>query len=103
MVRATMETLAEESMVLMMPIEYPYVILACVILCIECILFSFFTGRQRGKVFSREFMEENFGEEHIEAMNEEEVERELSAGGFPDGGDGRYSEKLSYRDWYIFN
>ena len=86
-----------------MPIEYPYTILACVILCIECILFSFFTGRQRSKVFSREFLSENFEEEHIEAMNEEGVMTDISPGGFPDCGDGRYSEKLSYRDWYIFN
>ena len=27
----------------------------------------------------------------------------IAGGGFPDAGDGRYSEKLSYSDWYVFN
>ena len=28
---------------------------------------------------------------------------EIATGGFPDCGEGRYSEKLPYKDWFIFN
>ena len=43
---------------------------------------------------------EQFKEEHQKAFGEDSVP---APGGFPDCGDGRYSEKLSYKDWIEFN
>jgi glutathione S-transferase len=43
-------------------------------------------------------MKENFEKEHTVAFNEE-----IKPEGYPDMGNGRYSQKLSYKDWYEFN
>jgi len=43
-------------------------------------------------------MKDNFGQEHREAFGEE-----LKGEGYPDMGGGRYSAKLSYKDWYNFS
>ena len=60
---------------------------------------AFITGSQRGKIFSKEFMEKNFSEEHLAAFPNSSLPR----GGNPDMGNGRYAAKLSYEDWYTFN
>jgi glutathione S-transferase len=52
----------------------------------------------RKKVFTEEFLKENFGKEHMEAFNEE-----IKGEGYPDMGGGKYSQKLSYKQWYEFN
>ena len=36
-------------------------------------------------------------------MHQEAFGTEPSAGGYPDSGNGYYSQKLSYKDWYEFN
>ena len=89
----------------MMPKEYPFVLLACVLLALECIVFSFFTGRQRGKIFTKEYLSSLFGEEHTAQFKTKgsRLPENIPAGGFPDCGDGRYASKLPYKDWYIFN
>ena len=43
-------------------------------------------------------MKEHFGTIHKEATGED-----ITKGGAPDMGSGRYSEKLSYKDWLQFN
>lgn len=43
-------------------------------------------------------MKDNFGQDHREAFGVE-----LKGEGYPDMGGGRYSAKLSYKDWYEFN
>lgn len=52
----------------------------------------------RKRVFSKEFLEKNFKQIH-----ENEVGGELPDLGFPDMGNGRFAEKLSYKDWFEFN
>ena len=43
-------------------------------------------------------MKEHFGKEHEEAFGEE-----ISGGGYPDMGNGRYVMKAGYRNWMEFN
>ena len=98
-----------EGLVMVIPEGYPYVMLMGVLLCIECSVFSYWTISARRRIFSREWLAENFEEEHIQAMSPELTEKnqrppsEISTGGFPDNGDGRYSEKLTYKDWFVFS
>ena len=85
---------------LIVPTEYPLVLLACLILTIECFLLGpVVVGPARFKAFNKEFMEQ-FKEEHQQAFGESS---EPAVGGWPDGGDGRYSQKLSYKAWVEFN
>ena len=49
-------------------------------------------------------MKENFEREHERCFpNAQGKAKELPKGGYPDMGSGRYSERLSYKDWYLFN
>ena len=85
------------------PDEYPWIMLFVVILCIEC----FFTGylaivTRRLKHFSEDFMKQ-FEAEHKAAFGANSPRSTLGRGGFPDSGNGFYSEKLSYKDWFDFN
>ena len=85
---------------IVLPSEYPLVLLAGVILCIECFMLGpALIGPTRFRIFNREFMAQ-FKEEHEKAFGEG---KEPAAGGFPDCGDGRYSEKLDYKSWVEFN
>ena len=57
---------------------------------------SFMPAGVRYRVFSAEFMEQ-FDQEHMEAFG-----TKAPKGGHPDDGNGYYSQKLSYKDWYEF-
>ena len=82
-----------------LPKEYPLVLLGCVILCIECFMMGMlFVAPARFRTFTKEYME-RFKEEHEAAF----PGTEPAVGGFPDCGDGRYSQKLDYHDWVKFN
>ena len=77
-----------------LPKEYPLILLACVILCIECFLIGMcVVPPKRFKYFTKEFMEQ-FKEEHEQAF----PGTEPAVGGFPDAGEGRYAAKLPYAD-----
>ena len=54
-----------EGLVWVIPDDYPFVILAAVLLCIECFLFTFAVAQARGRIFTREWLTDNFEEEHI--------------------------------------
>ena len=54
-------------------------------------------GMKRGKIFTKEFMSQ-FEEECQEALG-----HSAPMGGNPDDGNGYFSRKLSYADWYEFN
>ena len=70
------------------------------ILALELLLIGFiFPGKARAKAFTKKFMEENFLEEHQAAIGD----RDIGKGGYPDAGNGRYSQKLSYKEWFDFN
>lgn len=65
----------------------------------ECLFIGMIVGGGlRRKLFSDEFMEKHFGEEHWRTFGEKPPKE-----GYPDTGNGRYSEHLSYADWYAFN
>lgn len=67
-------------------------------IAIQCLIVGFVGGSLRSKLFSKEFMEAHFGEEHWKAFGEV-----IGKGGYPDTGSGRYSQHLNYKDWYEFN
>ena len=47
-----------------LPTEYPIILLGCVILCAMCYIIAFLVvGRARGRTFTKEFMAQ-FKEEH---------------------------------------
>ena len=86
------------GMVIVIPKEYPLIILACTIICGLCYLTGFCaTGRSRAGIFNQEFMK-GFEVEHEKAF----PGTKPAAGGFPDCGDGRYGQKLEYKDWVTF-
>ena len=56
---------AMTTVVFSMPDTYGYVLLVAVIIALEIIIIGFaLPGSMRGKIFTKEFMEENFGKEH---------------------------------------
>ena len=59
-----MEAEKSGQLVVIMPKEYPFIILASVLLCIECGVFSYWTTRERRRLFTREWLSDNFEEEH---------------------------------------
>lgn len=79
--------------------DFGFPLSSIVAIAFQCIIVGFVAGGgKRGKMFSKEFMEKHFKEEHLEAFGTQPPE-----GGYPDMGNGRYAEKLSYKDWFDFN
>ena len=79
--------------------EHGYVLLTSAALAVQCLLTGFLiAGFTRVRIFKKEFLEKNFGEEHKKVFGEE-----VPKHGNPDMGTGRYSDKLSYKDWFNFN
>jgi glutathione S-transferase len=78
--------------------NFGILVLTVGIMAFQCLLFGFsIAGRQRFKIFSKEFMQDNFGNIH-----RTEIHQDIRAGGYPDMGDGRYSKALNFQDWYQF-
>ena len=76
-------------MEIVIPKEYPLVLLCLFVLCFECWLISFIVVvPARTRTFTKEFMQQF---------------EDAPIGGLPDNGDGRYSEKLPYKKWFEFN
>ena len=75
-----------------LPSTFGWVIIAGVLIGLEIILIGFVIPGGARKVFTKEFMEEHFGEEHKNATG-----KDIEKGGAPDMGSGRYSQKLSYK------
>ena len=63
-----------------------------------CFVMYGITQRLRFRVFTGNHMKQ-FKDVHLKELKKERT-GEL---GFPDTGSGRYSEKLSYKDWFEFN
>ena len=81
------------------PELFPWVLVVMSAISLQCFIIPFaHTVRVRGKVFTKEFMAQ-FQEEHNKAF----PGTALPDYGFPDMGNGYYSKKLSYADWYRFN
>ena len=80
------------------PAKYGWVLLSAAAIGFQCFTVGFFLSHKRSKYFSKELMEENFKEEHKTVGD-----YPLPKGGYPDQGNGRYSQKLSYKAWFDFN
>eukprot|EP01017_Pseudomicrothorax_dubius_P006395 TRINITY_DN11813_c0_g1_i2.p1 TRINITY_DN11813_c0_g1~~TRINITY_DN11813_c0_g1_i2.p1 ORF type:complete len:181 (-),score=3.62 TRINITY_DN11813_c0_g1_i2:46-588(-) len=78
--------------------NYGLVMLTAAALITECWFQGFPVIFARRKHFNNEFMEKNFKEEHTKS-----VSCEVPVEGYPDTGSGRYSQKLSYKNWLEFN
>ena len=94
-----MDPAAAEGMKVVLPREYPLILLACAIICAYTFIISIVLPvPARRKYFTKEFMAQ-FKEEHEKAFPGSEP----AEGGWPDAGDGRYAQKLDYADWVKFN
>src|SRR5688572_15147260 len=78
--------------------EHGYLFISILVLALEMFVFALLAERIRKQVFNKKFMEDNFGDLHFR-----ETRRSIPSLGYPDMGYGRYSDKLSYYDWYRFN
>lgn len=75
--------------------NYGYVLITAAVLALEVILIGgLVPGRLRRTFFNERFMKEKFSEIHAA-----EVREEIGVGGYPDMGNGRYSQLLSYGEW----
>ena len=82
-----------------LPEEYGWVLLCACIMGLSVILMGFiFASGARSKVFTEDFMNENFGVEHKTLTG-----NDIGKGGYPDTGSGYYSRKLNYEQWLIMN
>ena len=78
---------------------YKWVLLVSVVIGFQVLVTGFIVGDKRRKIFKPEFMEQNFRLQHEEYFPGEQPNKE----GYPDMGNGRYSAKLTYKDWFEFN
>ena len=81
-----------------LPADYNQPIRACVFISLAYQITGWLVTRARATHFSKEFMKKEFGSEHLSSVKSEVVE-----GGYPDCGDGRYAQKLSFGQWHSFN
>lgn len=83
--------------------DYKWPCLVASLMVFECFMIGgMLVGRARNKAFPKGWMEQNFQEEHAKFFTEEAT-KTVNKNAYPDVGSGRYSEKLSYKDWYEFN
>ena len=85
-------------------VNYKWVMLVASIMMFHFIFTGFAAGNRRKFAFSDEFMEKNFKEEHEKAFSDgNALQKKLPKGGYPDMGSGRFSDKISYKEWFLFN
>ena len=79
---------------------YCLVILGNLLIAVQLLVFMYiYVLKTRIKIFKGKFFKEyGFVEQHLSAFKE--IPAKL---GYPDTGNGRYSMKLSYKEWYQFN
>lgn len=77
--------------------EHGYVMFVLIATVFHYLIVGFSVGGARRKTFSEEYMQKNFGEIH-----KKQYGKPAPKLGYPDMGNGRYSEKLSYQEWYEF-
>ena len=81
------------------PAEYPSIVLAMITYGLLMVVTSFAVViATRKRLFTKDFLKQ-FASEHKAAF----PESKLPELGFPDIGSGRFSKKLSYKDWMTFN
>ena len=78
---------------------FPWVLMTAGLLAFQCLLTGFiFGGGKRTSLFTKELLEEKFGEEHKKVFG-----REIQKGGYPDHGNGKYSELLEFKELILQN
>ena len=80
--------------------EYALAMISALFNIIYTITLSWKVAKLRKIYFNTDFMEKNFGEIHRENFGKNAA---LSKLGYPDNGEGRYTDKLSYDRWFKFN
>ena len=82
--------------------DFVYVLAAVMTINVHCMFVGFVLGGGgRSKAFQHDdFMEKYFGKEHEAAFGKAHA---VSKQGYPDAGCGRYSKKLTYRQWFDYN
>ena len=89
------------SISIVLPDNYGYVLLLAITFVFEYTMVGFIVGGgSRKHAFNEKWMDVNFGEEHRKAFG---PDSKPSKEGYPDTGQGRYSQHLAYRDWFQFN
>ena len=81
--------------------EYGYVLLMAFWIAFQCYMTGFVVVEyKRAKTYTQEFLDKNFLEEHQKAFPNE---KKVPKFGYPDMGNGWYSQKLTYKQWFEFN
>ncbi len=78
--------------------EHGYLLGTLVLLALQIFVYAVLAGRVRGQVFSKKFIDDKFGDLHFK-----QTQNPVPVGGYPDMGCGRYSDELSYYDWFRLN
>ena len=74
------------------PEDYPLVMGVALAMSWQMFTQGFAVPGLRKKIFNKDFMEKEFG-----AIHQRELKEPILGGGYPDTGNGKYSEKLSYK------
>lgn len=77
--------------------RFGYVVLVGGLLAAQDFTFEYSTMFSRQKYFTEQFMEDNFGEIHREALGQDSPTPKM---GYPDCGAGYYTKKLPYKAWF---
>ena len=78
--------------------DYRWVLLVVVLQIFQYVHCVILGAGPRSKIFTEEFMNENFKEEH-----EKELGYPVPKHGYPDSGSGRFIMKAGYESWMKFN
>jgi len=76
-----------------LPAGYEWILFIAAVMALECVVAAFSIHAIRGRLFTKAFFDTHFP--NLKDAHQGE--------GFPDTGNGRYSDKLSFEDWYTFN
>jgi hypothetical protein len=77
---------------------FPWACAVIIANLVHFIVINTMGGKHRKAMFSETYMKEHFGDEHSKAFK-----HQVPKGGYPDCGNGVYSAKLSYKEWFMFN
>ena len=80
------------------PDNYRLCVRACLLVSLVYVATGYLVTRVRNRFFNQEWLEKNFGAEY-----EKYFKTKIPQGGYPDDGNGKFAEKLSFGEWHEFN